>query len=205
MLALAGGGFWLAGQTETRLADVHKQLATLQLRRSRGGERRGRAVASASSAACRWSDQPSELDVRDLRAAAGYWRNGLRGDRAAARRERRRYRNRSGAPAAVGERGVSRSQAQRSADTTALDTVVKSLRQRCVKTLARTCCASGGGAGGRGLQLRVGRPRARRAGKAASGRGRKRRRRPQATPRKPICRQVRRCTASRAGRRRRST
>ena len=30
VLALAGTGFWLAGQTETRLADAHKRLATLQ-------------------------------------------------------------------------------------------------------------------------------------------------------------------------------
>ena len=32
VLALAGTGFWLAGQTETRLADAHKRLATLQYR-----------------------------------------------------------------------------------------------------------------------------------------------------------------------------
>ena len=30
VLVLAGSGLWLAGRTETRLADVHKQLATLQ-------------------------------------------------------------------------------------------------------------------------------------------------------------------------------
>ena len=29
-LTLAGSAIWLAGRTETRLADVHKQLATLQ-------------------------------------------------------------------------------------------------------------------------------------------------------------------------------
>ena len=30
VLALAGGAFWIAGQTESRLTDVHKQLATLR-------------------------------------------------------------------------------------------------------------------------------------------------------------------------------
>jgi len=30
VLALAGAAFWIAGQTENRLADVHKQLAMLR-------------------------------------------------------------------------------------------------------------------------------------------------------------------------------
>jgi len=30
VLALAGGALWLAGHTETRLADVHKQMALLR-------------------------------------------------------------------------------------------------------------------------------------------------------------------------------
>ena len=30
VLALVASGFWLAGATETRLADAHKQLVTLQ-------------------------------------------------------------------------------------------------------------------------------------------------------------------------------
>ena len=30
LLAVAGGGFWMAGQTERRLADLHQQMATLR-------------------------------------------------------------------------------------------------------------------------------------------------------------------------------
>src|SRR5258708_10720766 len=73
VFAVLGGAFWLAGKTETRLADVHKQLATLHyadaeaqgddVEQSLGVERRvpviGRAAAS---------------DVRDARANAGYSR-----------------------------------------------------------------------------------------------------------------------------------
>jgi hypothetical protein len=73
VLALAGAGFWLAGQTETRLADAHKRLATLQyseaaaasdeVEQSIGLERRLPVVG-----------QQSEVEVRDLRAEARYWR-----------------------------------------------------------------------------------------------------------------------------------
>ena len=73
LLALAGTGFWLAGQTETRLADAHKRLATLQyseaaaasdqVEQSSGLERRLPVVGPQS-----------ELEVRDLRAEARYWR-----------------------------------------------------------------------------------------------------------------------------------
>jgi hypothetical protein len=74
VLAIAGAAFWIAGQTENRLADVHKQLALLRyadasaeggaVEESLGLERRmpmvGRAV---------------EADARGVRAAAGYWRS----------------------------------------------------------------------------------------------------------------------------------
>src|SRR5437773_11192063 len=74
VLALAGGAFWIAGQTENRLAEVHRQLAMLRyadaeseggdFEQSLGVERRvpmiGRAV---------------EADARDARAAAGCWRS----------------------------------------------------------------------------------------------------------------------------------
>ena len=73
VLALAGTGFWLAGQTETRLADAHKRLATLQygeasaasdeVEQALGLERRLPVVGPQS-----------EVDVRDLRAEAQYWR-----------------------------------------------------------------------------------------------------------------------------------
>ena len=72
VLALAGAAFWIAGQTETRLADVHKQLATLRyadaasdgddFEGSLGIERRVPVIGQAVAA-----------DARDLRAAAGYW------------------------------------------------------------------------------------------------------------------------------------
>jgi hypothetical protein len=73
VLALAGTGFWLAGQTETRLADAHKRLATLQyseaaaasdeVEQSIGLERRLPVVGPQT-----------DLEVRDLRAEARYWR-----------------------------------------------------------------------------------------------------------------------------------
>jgi hypothetical protein len=74
VLTLAGGALWLAGQTETRLADVHKQMATLHyadaqtdgsaVEASLGLERRVPVLGKAA-----------ETDARDVRAAAGYWRN----------------------------------------------------------------------------------------------------------------------------------
>src|SRR5438876_1231446 len=73
LLVLAGGAFWMAGQTATRLADVHKQLALLryadaasegsEVEQSLGIERRVPAIGRAV-----------EADARDARAAAGYWR-----------------------------------------------------------------------------------------------------------------------------------
>ena len=74
VLALTGGAFWIAGHTESRLADVHKQLATLRyadadtegddVEQSLGVERRVPVLGPAA-----------ENDVRDARAAAGYWRS----------------------------------------------------------------------------------------------------------------------------------
>ena len=93
VLAVAGGGFWLVGQTETRIADVHKQLAMLQyaeadsegdaVEQSLGLERRVPVVGKAA-----------ETDVRDTRAAAGYWR----ADYAAIAPQQRRQRRRSPKP-----------------------------------------------------------------------------------------------------------
>src|SRR5215467_3708157 len=74
VLALVGAVFWLAGQTENRLADVHKQLAMLHyadaadeggsVEQSLGFERRVPLVGHAV-----------ETDARDLRASAGYWQS----------------------------------------------------------------------------------------------------------------------------------
>src|SRR3954462_9928760 len=75
VLILAGAGLWLAGHTETRLADAHKQLAVLQYgdaqsqsaaieqSQSLGLERRVPVVGKAA-----------DTDARNTRAAAGYWR-----------------------------------------------------------------------------------------------------------------------------------
>ena len=72
-LTLAGGAIFLAGHTETRLADVHKQLATLHyaaaqsdgdaVEQTLGLERRVPVLGKAA-----------ETDARGVRAAAGYWR-----------------------------------------------------------------------------------------------------------------------------------
>jgi hypothetical protein len=73
VLALGGWAFWLVGETETRIADMHKQLAMLHydeaesegeaVEQSIGLERRVPVVGPAA-----------ETDVRDTRATAGYWR-----------------------------------------------------------------------------------------------------------------------------------
>src|SRR5882757_2301775 len=72
VLAVAGAGFWVAGETETRLADARKKLATLQYREAAaasneidqklGLERRVPMLGPLA-----------EVDVRDLRAQATYW------------------------------------------------------------------------------------------------------------------------------------
>jgi hypothetical protein len=73
VLALAGGALWLAGRTETQLADVHKQLAMLhyadaqtegsEVEQALGLERRVPMLGKAA-----------ETDARGVRASAGYWR-----------------------------------------------------------------------------------------------------------------------------------
>ena len=74
LLALAGGIFWIAGQTSRHLAAVHKQLATLhyaaadsegdEVEQALGVERRVPVLGGAAA-----------TDVRDVRAAARYWRS----------------------------------------------------------------------------------------------------------------------------------
>lgn len=73
VLVIAGGALWLAGHTETQLAGVHKQLATLHyadaqsegdaIEQGLGFERRVPLLGKAA-----------DTDARDARAAAGYWR-----------------------------------------------------------------------------------------------------------------------------------
>src|SRR5436305_12221759 len=76
VLTLAGGAIWLAGHTETRLADAHKQLVTLQYADAQSMrsameqsqslrlERRGPVLGKAA-----------DTDARDLRPSAGYRRS----------------------------------------------------------------------------------------------------------------------------------
>ena len=73
VLALAGTAFWLIGHTETRIADMHKQLATLHYD---GAESEGLAVEQSLGLERRVPvvGRAEETDVRDTRAAAGYWR-----------------------------------------------------------------------------------------------------------------------------------
>jgi hypothetical protein len=73
VIVVLGGAFWIAGQNDRRLADVHAQLATLRYAAAdtAGGdveeglalERRLPVLGPAAAA-----------DVRDARASAGYWR-----------------------------------------------------------------------------------------------------------------------------------
>jgi hypothetical protein len=73
VLAVAGGAFWIAGQNDRRLADVHTQLQTLryasadteggEVEQALGLERRVPVLGPMTAA-----------DVRHARAAADYWR-----------------------------------------------------------------------------------------------------------------------------------
>jgi hypothetical protein len=74
VLALAGAGLWLAGHTETRLADVHKQMAMLHYADAQAD---GSAVEDALGLERRVPvlGQAAETDARHVRASAGYWRN----------------------------------------------------------------------------------------------------------------------------------
>jgi hypothetical protein len=73
VLALAGTGFWLAGQTETRLADAHKRLATLQYTEAAAASDEVEETMDLERRLPVVGPQ-SEFDLRDLRAEAQYWR-----------------------------------------------------------------------------------------------------------------------------------
>jgi hypothetical protein len=73
VLAVAGGAFWLLGKTETRIAEMHKQLAMLHYDEA---ESEGEAVEQGLGLERRMPivGRAAEADVRDTRAVAGYWR-----------------------------------------------------------------------------------------------------------------------------------
>src|SRR5258708_14384869 len=75
MLAAVGGAFWLAGQTERRLADIHSQLATLQYSSvTADSEEAEQAVGLAKRMP--QVGAAATTDLRDVRATADYWRGG---------------------------------------------------------------------------------------------------------------------------------
>jgi hypothetical protein len=75
VLAIAGAVFWIAGNTERRLSDIHSQLATLQyasvtadsedVEQNLGLAKRVPQVGAAAAS-----------DLRDVRTTADYWRGG---------------------------------------------------------------------------------------------------------------------------------
>ena len=81
VLALAGAVFWTAGQTETRLAEVHKQLATLRyadasseggrFEDSLGVERRNHLLSSGYHAFTRWRRRAEPGEVAGATGAGG--------------------------------------------------------------------------------------------------------------------------------------
>jgi hypothetical protein len=73
VLAAAGGAFWLLGKTETRIAEMHKQLAMLHFEEA---DSEGLAVEEGLGLERRvpMVGRAAEADVRDTRATAGYWR-----------------------------------------------------------------------------------------------------------------------------------
>jgi len=75
VLALAGAAFWIAGQTEKRLADVHHELATLQYDTATTDAEEVQGELGAARRVPQIGEQ-AESDVRDTRATASYWRGG---------------------------------------------------------------------------------------------------------------------------------
>jgi hypothetical protein len=74
LLALAGGAFWMAGQTERRLAVVHQQMATLRYGDVTNEDDEGEATLGLARRLPRVGDAMAN-DVRDERALAQYWRS----------------------------------------------------------------------------------------------------------------------------------
>jgi len=74
LLALAGAAFWIAGQTERRLAEVHQQLAVLRY----GDAMNEDEDVEASLGMARRLPRVGEAlanEVRDERALAQYWQS----------------------------------------------------------------------------------------------------------------------------------
>ena len=74
LLALAGAAFWIAGQTERRLADVHQQLAVLHYAEANNENDDVEASLGMARRLPRVGDALAN-DVRDERAVAQYWQS----------------------------------------------------------------------------------------------------------------------------------
>ena len=74
LLAVAGGAFWMAGQTERRLADLHQQMATLRYVDGMNEDEDADATLGLARRLPRVGDAMAN-DVRDERALAQYWRS----------------------------------------------------------------------------------------------------------------------------------
>src|SRR6266536_417235 len=77
VLALGGAAFYFAGQTETRLADAHKRLAMLQYQAAADATQETEKNTALMDLTKRMpvAGLDPEADVRDVRAAADYWRS----------------------------------------------------------------------------------------------------------------------------------
>jgi hypothetical protein len=75
LFSLVGAGFYVAGQTEKRLADVHNELATLQYSTATSDSEE---IETQLGAARRVPQvgQAAATDLRDARAVATYWSGG---------------------------------------------------------------------------------------------------------------------------------
>jgi hypothetical protein len=74
LLALAGGGLWMAGQSERRLAGVHQQIATLRYGDPTNEDDDADALLGLARRLPSVGDALAS-DMRDERAVAQYWRS----------------------------------------------------------------------------------------------------------------------------------
>jgi len=75
VFALVGAGFYVAGQTERRLADVHSELATLQYAAASSDSEHVEADLGQARRVPQVG-QAAATDLRDARAVAAYWSGG---------------------------------------------------------------------------------------------------------------------------------
>jgi hypothetical protein len=76
LLALVGAAAYMTGQTETRLAEAHKRLATLQYQSAADATTAAEQNAALIGLSKRlpMTGADADTDVRDVRATTEYWR-----------------------------------------------------------------------------------------------------------------------------------